>query len=261
MSTPAEQVPAQDQTEIQTPESQTGATEQQQLNRETLDPTVAQYLQSLESQLREQYRERKELYQKVSQIDTRLQEREIEAIDPEEEKKKFYENPMGVIRDEMRKIVQPLFEEARQLRAMNERGDKLTSAKSRVRGNPAVAQYWTPDVESAVDQILSSGNVEINDDTVLAATVQAVGMSALSGKLNIKQADGAPAVTPAHVRIQNPTAPKTPDNTPQRPPLTEHERFMMRMNGIKTEEEWHQFMTAPASEITTNKIGIVENKK
>lgn len=180
-------------------------------------------------------------------------------LSADEQKQRFFNNPMDVLREEMTKAMAPVLEITQQFRSQS----TYDNLKQRYRNDPRYAQIF-PRIEGYVDQIMSTA--EKNENTLKTAVLVAIG-ALQTGEIK----DTTPAqnqnrqtptndnqqhnnmTVPAHLRSTPPSMP-TNDNRPQKPVLTELERRLAKERGM-SEEDWALFRDMPSNTVATHTSG------
>lgn len=210
-------------------------TEQQNRPTESFDPN---YVRSLEERIAEQQIQNRRLERLVEGVRSTREERpQPKTRNIEEERKKFYEDPVGSLdsqlqeRDnkilkQMSEMLEPIRRVASSFGADNEYRRLKTQLKSdRIFGNA----LRDPEVESAVDAIVVGAGIEITEDAIKSAIAQVVGVRAMNGlgnggnRNNNTRVD-PPVVPPSRVRVEGEVTRKE---------LTENDRMAMRIAGLK----------------------------
>lgn len=220
------------------------------------------YVGVLEATLREQNRQIQELMNARPAAPAPA----APAVDQEEEKQRFYNDPVNttrsIIEQSLKEAIAPLNEFVRGLKI---EGTPYMNMLARFKADPRFsAALQDGQVLNAVEQIMNKA--ELSEVNMQSAIVHAMGLKTM-GLLNTVAPSNEPAptpapapapapannggtVVPAHVR---PSAAPTPqpsnNNAPRRPPLTENQRRLMREQGFKTEEEYWKWMEIPAAEV------------
>lgn len=200
--------------------------------------------------------------EKDAQIRRLLEEQQQQAqpqtppLSADEQKNRFFNEPMNVIREEINRSVAPLLEFTKKFNQQN----VYTELKGRYKNDPRFAQIF-PQIEATVDSIMA--NSEVNEQNMYAAILSAIGMLTTGlipgGAPNTtstptapttSQTPKPPVTTPAHLR---PTAPAAPQK--QKAPvrqLTENERRLARMHGM-TPEQYIAYMELDSTQVATYK--------
>lgn len=195
------------------------------------------------------------------------------APSPEEEKQRFYNDPMGATRD----IVESALKDAIAplnafVRGLKIDGSPFSQMMAKFKADARFASTLNdPQIIAAVERIMDQS--ELTEINMQSAIVHASGLKGM-GLLGtvVPGSSGTPAtpapapaaptpapstVLPPHVR---PSAAPTPapapnGSQPSRPPMTENQRRIMREQGFKTEKEYWDWMELPASEVAHTDLG------
>lgn len=173
----------------------------------------------------------------------------------EEQRQRFFNNPMDVLREEIQTAVSPLLEFTKGIKKETEY-DRL---KNKYKADPRYTEVF-PHIEGYVDQIMSRS--EVNDANIRTAILVAIG-ALHSGEISSAgtsngsspqnrqplQNNNQPktVVTPPHLRSTPPAAPKS-NKSQQAPVLTELEKRLAREKGMSP-EEYVKFRDAKAGEV------------
>ena len=185
------------------------------------------------------------------------------ARDPVAERQEFFNDPAEItrrtVRAELEQTVAPLLEFVKELKGQG----MIGRLKEQVKTDPRFAPMWDSAVEQAVDATLAKvAPDQLNEHTVRAATVQAIGLKAmgmLEGSSPPPNSNPNPnpaptgerrVQTPAHMRPSAPPAPSGNGNKPKLRALTENEERLRRENK-QTHEDFLFWLELPASEVTT----------
>lgn len=232
------------------------------------DDKSQRYISILEETLREQNRQIQELQSARSAPPAPP----TPPVDPEKEKQEFYNDPAGmtrrIINDALAESIKPLQDFVKGLKID---GSPFMNMMGKFKADARFSQALSdPQVVAAVEKIME--RAELTEVNMQSAIVHATGLKSMGLLGTVVPAAAAPAPAPAsspapsptpapvlppHVRPSAPPAPApTPNgNTPQRPPLTENQRRLMREQGFKTEEEYWKWMELPASEVAHTELG------
>ena len=206
----------------------------------------------------------REQQQELARLRQEREERNKPApLSADEQKQRFFSNPMDVLREEISNAVKPLMDFTQTFKQQSEY-DKL---KDKYRNDPRYSQLF-PHIESYVDQILA--NSEKNEQTLRTAVLVAIG-AAQTGEIKIPVGNNggrqtAPQNTPPNNNNQNPnnmtvpahlrsTPPAVPvnNNNNQKPVLTELEKRLARERGM-SEDEWARFRDMPSHEVANAEV-------
>lgn len=164
-----------------------------------------------------------------------------------EQNKEFWNNPLPMLREELKKTVEPLIEFRNEFRA-NAAYDKI---KGEAKADPRFKEFLAqPGVEAQVDQLMSKNPAPTHE--AFGATLMG-----LRGAMELgivpkpvvtpPKIDGEPPkpavdlnMIPPHLRPSAPPTPKAGDNAPKSRELTENERRQARENKM-TEAEYIEF--------------------
>ena len=190
------------------------------------------------------------------------------APSPEEEKTKFYNDPVNttrsIVTEALREAIAPLNDFVRGLKID---GSPYANMLGKFRADARFAETLSdPHVLAAVERIMEKA--ELNEVNMQSAIVHASGLKSMGllGTVAPAPAGAAPSgtvpagtpptppastVLPPHVR---PSAAPTPqpsagNGAVRRPPLTENQRRIMRENNIKTEAEYWTWMEMDAADV------------
>lgn len=226
------------------------------------DDKSARYISILEQTLREQNRQINELMSQRPAAPA-----PVNAPDPEEEKQRFYNDPVNttrkIIDESLKAAIEPLNQFVKGLKID---GSPYSQMIAKFKADPRFSQSLNdPQVLAAVETIMN--NTDLTEINMQSAIVHATGLKSM-GLLGTIVPDNNPApapaptpapspspsggtVVPAHVRPSAAPTPRPSDNNnaPRRPPLTENQRRLMREQGFKTEEEYWKWMELPAAEV------------
>jgi hypothetical protein len=229
------------------------------------DPARERYINVLEATLREQNRQIQEL-QNVRTTPAPV----APTVDPEEEKQRFYNDPVNttrsIIEESLRSAIEPLNQFVRGLKI---EGSPYSQMLNKFRADARFVDALNDQqVVSAVEKIMEKA--ELSDINMQSAIVHAMGLKTMGLLGTIAAPSDTPAptpapapaptpaptsgnggtVVPAHVRPSAAPTPQPSNNNPtRRPPMTENQRRLMREQGFKTEEEYWKWMELPAGEV------------
>lgn len=183
-------------------------------------------------------------------------------LTPEESSKKFFENPVELIRTEIQKALAPVTQSIASFTTRS----RYAELKIEMAQDPRFTDL--PKIEKEFDQMMNGQAIDPN--VMIGAYYAAYGMVAKTAPQrlidggntgtvdNTNTNTGTPAkpalTIPPHLRPSTPPAPVKQDEKVKRPPLTENERRLMKMNNIATEDEWYALMDASPENVT--KTGV-----
>lgn len=261
------------QTIQQTPTQQVPPT-----NVVSVDPS---YLAALEQTHRESQRQLAAVTEQLATMQQQFNQANQPPRDKEAERALYFDDPGAATEQAISRVLSRELDQRmaplQQLFAEQKKASVYSSAKGKAKSDPRFAQAFAqyPQLDALLDQQLSSVDFtsltsDQVDQTVMMGVVQVVGALQMGLIPGVSaQQIATPQPTPnqqvhemrqqnmevPHMRPTAPTAPQAPRNTPQRPPLTEAERTIMRINGFKSEEEYYQWMNISPTEVATSQIG------
>ena len=175
----------------------------------------------------------------------------VPELTPDEQKQKFFNNPMDVLRQEINAALSPLLDFASGVRKETEY-DRL---KTRFKNDARYSDVF-PQIEGYVDQIMSKS--EMTDQNMRTAILVAIG-ALHSGEIvptatqtstqtttQTNNTNQNRIVTPPHLRSSPPNAPKTTKKS--NVVLTELEKRLARERGM-SESDYIKFRDAKPSEV------------
>lgn len=237
----------------QKPQDQTPATQDTPTSTPSIDPNI---LALYNNTLAEKDRQVREALARVEALETKLSAPPQRT--KEEESKEFFDNPVELIRREIRAAIAPIQNDIGAFRTES----TYAKLKREMRSDPRFKDL--DKVEREFDGLMQNQNAEPN--TMIAAYYAAYGMVAANDPKRLfapasSESTTPPAspkvdnvITPPHLRPSAPPAPAPIKTQTNRRELTENERMLMRINGIKSEEEWWALMDARPENVTSTKV-------
>lgn len=193
----------------------------------------------------------------------RLRNAQVNPPKPEPSKeeinKQYWEDPVSVIEERIKKTVAPLLDMQEQFRKEREINRYLNVYKN----DPRFSKIFSL-IEPTVTKMLES-SPQLNDGIVQTAMLSAAGalaVGAIPGAAlptdnnnnrpqdNNNPPDKNKMTTPAHLRPSAPNAPVGNDNKPKLRELTESEERLRREYKM-TKEEFIKYMELPADQVAT----------
>lgn len=240
-------------------------------NQPPTSPTEqpSRYADILEATLKEQQRTIQQLQNQINAPRTE----EAPTLTEEEARQLFYNNPLQVLDDRDKKLMQalqrtidPLIEFTKSMRGDGTPYGKL---KNQFRSDPRFsAALNDPAVDQAIDRLMDKA--ELSEANMMQAVVSAVGMKnmGLLGMVGINQPATPPTppptntptsntVIPAHLRPTAPASPANPNKKPELRELTELEMRICRERGM-TKEDYLAWLDVPDTDVPTSKIGLAK---
>jgi hypothetical protein len=265
MATRLEEVPTTTETPEPTleqpttlPEAQTGTTETELERAHAYAQSLADAMRSLNQQLNTVSQENETLRRTV----------QTPAEVPktaEENRQRFFEDPMSLISEAMDRQLQPIREKMNVFeRAITvSRGNMVAKQLvARLKLKPQFARIWNPAIEAKVEEWMANVTEDkTTEDMVNSAIIQAVGLSILEPATTpTPESTTVERSIPSHVR---PSAAPTPDATrgaPKRRNLTEAEAIVARRQwpGKTVEEQknlYLDWLELPADQVVSTRIG------
>lgn len=231
----------------------TGVIEEEPVVPETEEVRLRRYSTILEETLREQNATIQRLNETRA---TPPAPTSPPARDAAAERQEFYNDPMEAtrrtVRKELEETVAPLLDFVKEMRGQGVAG----RLKEQVKNDPRFSGMWDAAVEHSVDEALARVTPDqINEGTVRAAAVQAIGLKAM-GFLENSSGNGNPQpagerrvpATPPHMRPSAPPAPSARP-APKLRDLTENEERLRRENKM-SKEDFLWWLEQPAGDIT-----------
>jgi hypothetical protein len=244
----------------------------QQTNTQQAPPTddkTSQLMNLYAERMKEQQREIDRLRQQQEKIQEQQNSQPAApSLTPDQARERFFNDPLGVLQEqqnnikkELQETVKPLLEFAQSFK----RESAYEGAKTKVKQNPMVAAQWDPAIESFMDQAVSSGQVNTDEQTLLGVAIQAIGLKAvgmLPGSQPQQSNNPTPTPTPTPTNVTHnppnirPSAPPAPNRTQQNRPrqLTELEKRLAREQGM-TEAQYLDWLAVDATEVVDATIG------
>jgi len=209
------------------------------------------YVISLEARIAEQQVQNRRLEKLIEGIKQSKEETKPapRVRNVEKEREEFYKDPIGVfdsrlderdnkILSQMEKMLEPI----KKVASSFENDNEYKQMKRMIKADPYFSKgLKDPDVEAAVDGIMSQPGVEINENNIKSAISQAVGMKSMGligggstrrGNDSIEERTDPPTVRTNRTRITKEAEVKKE--------LTEDDRLAMKIAGLKPGNPEHE---------------------
>lgn len=194
----------------------------------------------------------------------KAKEEEKELPTQEESAKKFYADPVSVMREELEKAIAPL----NAFKDRFESDSEYDRIKRGLKANPNYSKHLSdPQFEAVIDELVADGQrlgTKVNEDIVAAAIKHTIG-SLVTGDIvfdsvtETKDKKEEDKVIPPYLQPSSPPQ-KSRDKREQLRDLTENEERLRRERG-QTKEEYLKWLEVDSNDVIDSKIGVATEEK